>query len=402
MNEGCDCVALDVAALQSGLSGLNEAHPHLFSEIPVFVSPTHVERMQRIIQAVEDVVKLPGYRETVLRHAPPIARHEPAAQGVLFGFDFHIGADGPKLIEINSNAGGALLNVAVRRAQQACCGEVADYLRRMPGAAELEDQLFAMFLREWRLARGAAPLTSIAIVDQEPLRQYLHPEFLLFQDLFEARGIRALIVDPAELVLARGVLTCRGEPVDLVYNRLTDFYFAGQPTLAEAYARDAAVFTPDPRAHALYANKENLALLTDPAGLREIGAGAADIDTLLNGIPRTKLLQRADEAWWSDRKQWFFKPAHGFGSRGSYRGDKMTRRVFAEIANGQYVAQQLTPPGERWRAGPGGRQVFKVDVRNYVYEGRTQLMAARLYQGQTTNFRTVGGGFAPVYSLPAR
>jgi hypothetical protein len=26
-------------------------------------------------------------------------------------------------------------------------------------------------------------------------------------------------------------------------------------------------------------------------------------------------------------------------------------------------------------------------------------MAARLYQGQTTNFRTVGGGFAPVYVI---
>jgi len=28
-----------------------------------------------------------------------------------------------------------------------------------------------------------------------------------------------------------------------------------------------------------------------------------------------------------------------------------------------------------------------------------QWVAARLYQGQTTNFRTPGGGFAPVYSL---
>ena len=25
-----------------------------------------------------------------------------------------------------------------------------------------------------------------------------------------------------------------------------------------------------------------------------------------------------------------------------------------------------------------------------------------MYQGQTTNFRTPGGGFAPVYSLPER
>jgi hypothetical protein len=37
-----------------------------------------------------------------------------------------------------------------------------------------------------------------------------------------------------------------------------------------------------------------------------------------------------------------------------------------------------------------------VDVRNYAYDGTVKLVAARLYQGQTTNFRTAGGGFAPV------
>ena len=38
----------------------------------------------------------------------------------------------------------------------------------------------------------------------------------------------------------------------------------------------------------------------------------------------------------------------------------------------------------------------KMDVRLYTYNGDTLLPAARLYQGQTTNFRTPGGGFAPV------
>jgi hypothetical protein len=28
------------------------------------------------------------------------------------------------------------------------------------------------------------------------------------------------------------------------------------------------------------------------------------------------------------------------------------------------------------------------------------LIAARLWQGQTTNFRTPGGGFAPVLTVP--
>ncbi len=41
---------------------------------------------------------------------------------------------------------------------------------------------------------------------------------------------------------------------------------------------------------------------------------------------------------------------------------------------------------------------LKLDLRAYVYDGRVQLTAARLYQGQTTNFRTAGGGFAPVFT----
>jgi hypothetical protein len=38
-----------------------------------------------------------------------------------------------------------------------------------------------------------------------------------------------------------------------------------------------------------------------------------------------------------------------------------------------------------------------VDIRAYVYAGEILMLAARLYQGQTTNFRTPGGGFAPVF-----
>jgi hypothetical protein len=38
-------------------------------------------------------------------------------------------------------------------------------------------------------------------------------------------------------------------------------------------------------------------------------------------------------------------------------------------------------------------------VRNYCVGDATWLRAARLYRGQTTNFRTPGGGFAPVLTL---
>jgi hypothetical protein len=42
---------------------------------------------------------------------------------------------------------------------------------------------------------------------------------------------------------------------------------------------------------------------------------------------------------------------------------------------------------------------LKIDIRAYVYQGKIQLLAARLYAGQTTNFRTLGGGFAPVFII---
>ena len=44
-------------------------------------------------------------------------------------------------------------------------------------------------------------------------------------------------------------------------------------------------------------------------------------------------------------------------------------------------------------------ELLKFDIRLYTYDGKVQWTAARLYQGQTTNFRTPGGGFAPVYSI---
>lgn len=86
--------------------------------------------------------------------------------------------------------------------------------------------------------------------------------------------------------------------------------------------------------------------------------------------------------------------ASTFGSKASYRGDKLTRRVWDEIAGGIYVAQQIVAPSECHIASQSGP--LKLNIRCYAYRGEVLLYAARMYQGQTTNFRTPGGGFAPV------
>jgi hypothetical protein len=410
LNRDCHCISLDREALRRALqadpasSGLHELIeercPHLFASLPLFVSREHVRQMGEVIGAVERVVALPDYRETALAWAPEIARHDPGASGVFVGYDFHLAPEGPRLIEINTNSGGALLNAVLARAQRACCREIEPWMSGAVPDADIERTLFDMFVAEWRRAGRAGAPRRVAIVDDAPQAQFMYPEFLLFARLFERFGVEAAVVAPEELRFEDGVLRGSQGQVDLVYNRLTDFYIEApaHAALREAYLANAAVVTPHPRAHALYADKRNLSLLGSPGLLRAWGVAEADIRTLETGIPRTQIVSPANAGrLWAERRRLFFKPAAGHGSRAAYRGEKLTRRVWEEIVAGRYVAQTLVPPSER-RIAP--ETALKVDVRNYVYDGRVQMLAARLYQGQTTNMRTAGGGFAPVLTTP--
>ncbi|WP_404362757.1 hypothetical protein [Marinobacter sp.] len=57
------------------------------------------------------------------------------------------------------------------------------------------------------------------------------------------------------------------------------------------------------------------------------------------------------------------------------------------------------PRGERGLRIDDTVTTGKVDIRLYTYGGKTLLTAARIYKGQTTNFRTPGGGFAPIFQV---
>lgn len=458
LNADCLAARLNQAALQQAVraqgdawhSLVTERCPHLFADVPLFITSAQLQQMHAVIAAVGRVVKLHGWEDAnpvipALRQAqdklacsqagiqsvenssaqrshagnassispldgrssklatsgsfsrlrgndgPDNAQH--SALGVFFGYDFHLNAQGAHLIEINTNAGGGFLNALLLDSQLDAA---------LPGTAVAEknlDRVFLdMFRNEWRLARGDAPLKNIAIVDEQPEGQYLYPEFLLAKDLFGSVGMVAHIVDPAALHARGDGLYLGTEKIDLVYNRLTDFSLQQHPALRQAYSSGQVVLTPHPYNYAQYADKRNLARLTDAQGLRALGADEADIATLHAGIPHTIVVRPdMEDTLWAERKSLFFKPNSGYGSKGAYRGEKLTKRVYAEILQGDYVAQKLAPPGERAVCVNDAEAVsLKYDVRCYVYDGQVQLVAARLYQGQTTNFRTSGGGFALV------
>jgi hypothetical protein len=414
MNSGCFCISLDQVALRTALEDqlgsvdlvamVEERCPFLFSAMPVFVSEGQRQKMEAAVHALEFVISMPAYRERVLAAAPPITRHDPGgSRGVFFGYDFHLVGDRIGLIEINTNAGGAMLNAVMARAHRACAidpGQLADAAVSGP---QFEAAIMEMFRAEWDRCERGRQLQSIAIVDVSPEGQYLYPEFILFKQLFERHGMRAVIADPSALTFRDGTLWHAELPIDMVYNRLTDFMLDDPKhcALRAAYLNDAIVLTPNPQAHALYADKRNLAIFSSRGALAEIGVPMHIQKILLDALLPTEIVHSTDaDRLWQSRRQLFFKPTSGFGGRAAYRGDKITKRVWQEILEGEYVAQQVMAPGERVRGNRQAPERLKFDLRLYTYDGHIQWTAARVYQGQTTNFRTPGGGFAPVYRSP--
>lgn len=413
LNLGCYCRTLSTDKLQSqlekdaSLAGMAQdiarTRPHLFSSTVVFLSQPVVEQMRLAVQALERVMAQPAYQSQALARAPAIARHDFGPLGMFMGYDFHLGALGPRLIEVNTNAGGAMLNAALARAQQSCCEVMNWAFQPDPTLVGLEDAFFEMFTSEWRSQRGDAPMGLVIIVDDDPAAQYLAPEFELCRQMLKQRGLDARIVAPEALEWRDGQLRVDGSVVGMVYNRLTDFYLAepAHGALKNAYEAGAVVMSPHPRAHALHAEKRNLVALCDTALLAAWGVSEADRAVLAAVVPPTVQVtpERAEDLW-AQRRQWFFKPESGYGGKAVYRGDKLTRRVWQDITAGGFVAQAMVPPSGRLIEVDGVLTDLKFDIRAYAYAGQVQLLAARMYTGQTTNFRTPGGGFAPVVVVP--
>jgi hypothetical protein len=371
-------------------------HAHLFSPYALFVDRPALEAMGRVAAAVFDVAGNPGYSQRVLQWAPDIATHDPGSAGGVLGLDFHLTVDGPRLIEVNTNPGGLLLNAVLLDAVRSCAPAA---WTTWTTATEAHSAAVAAWLDDARQQSGRAP-SRVAIVDSAPREQFLYPEFELYADAFREHGVDCVIRAPEDLRFGPEGLADADGPIDMVYNRLTDFALeeASHADLRQAYLAGDVALTPHPRAHALFADKRNLAVLGDAALLGGFGVDAGLTALLAEVIPTTvEVVPGNRDALWAARNGYFFKPAAGFGSRGSYRGDKLTRRTWESMASATYIAQAFAPPSMRI---VHGGQSLKADVRCFASEAGVLLFAARLYQGQTTNMRTPGGGFAAVLTTP--
>lgn len=375
---------------------------------PQLVCPSVIElptsladSARRIVAALFALRQSEKYRSFIadkLRNAKRPVFDDPGNFSALSCLDFHSTTDGKlKLVEYNTNASMSLICDLLYKAHKLPNIFSHDFL----------DEIMTTFSDEAEVQ--GRDKGTLAIVDEKPEGQRLFLEFELYRELFERSGWRALIADASELSHTGGHLFAGDLKVDLVYNRHTDFYFETSATaaLGQAFREKSATVTPNAFEYMLLADKERMQDLTpfiEDEGL-ELEARFGLVRKQSVEIARTVLRTHDIGAFptvedaWAERKKYFFKPKRSFGGKAVYRGNTVSRTVFeAQILKNEYIAQELAPPPTvLLSAGddqPGGE--FKYDLRFFVYRDKIQMACARLYQGQTTNSQTLGGGVAAI------
>jgi hypothetical protein len=371
------------------MSNLQDNLSRAVVELPVVA----LRRMCKLVRLLDRLSRHPDYRSQVYEQVPETAGFDPGHAAVMMCYDFHLAGDMPRLIEVNTNAGGSLLAYLTHNPSLPIGPESL--------APRLKARLLQTFADEiYQFSGGQkARPERIAIIDDAPTQQYLYPEMLAFVELFKEWGVPAEIVEPGQLKATAEGVWLDGQPVDMVYNRHCDFYLESDAMtgLREAYLAGAVCLSPNPHMYGLLADKRRLVLWTDPLkrdACLQSEREAALLDAIL---PTSNLLADLDlQHTWSIRKQRVFKPVDSFGSRGVLLGGKISRKRFDELPLETTLVQELVPPS---MTEVPGFDPMKTDLRLYAYRDRALGVTARLYRGQVTNMRTPGGGFARVKTV---
>ncbi len=346
----------------------------LATQTPVCISQTDFETMLSFSRTIETLQNQPQYLKALALKLPETANIKPEQPSILMGYDFHLTDTGPKLIEINNNAGGLWERDDgwIPQAEHA----------EMQG--DLPSRLLQMFDASWQ---------SIAIMDEDIQQQYMLPEMQAYAALLQKDGRKVSLVSPEDLRLESDGLHVQGSKVNMIYNRHTDFYLESEPMhhIRQALMNKQVALNPYPRSYALIGDKNRMVDWWRDGFLSFL---PQDKQGLIHAVvPETHLLSEYDrDQAWAERKQWVFKPAARHGGKGVLLGKGMSRKRFDALDANTTVMQQLVPASRI----EIDEKSFKFDIRLYMYGQQLIAMAGRAWSGQITNFREEGSGWTPI------
>lgn len=321
----------------------------------------------------------PCYLNALDSIIPEAARIDPGMPSVLMGYDFHLTPDGPRLIEINNNAGGLYISEGEEEGGWLPQPDIPQLL------GEITSRIVAMFPADWK---------SIAIMDEDVQAQYMYPEMVAYAELLRSDGRQLFIVSPEDIQAGDDGLYVEGVRLDGIYNRHTDFYLESEQLLhiRNAYFNGQIRLSPNPRSYALLGDKGRMVDWWHP-GLIESCFEPHELQLVHRIVPEIHLLSEVGpEEAWAGRKEWVFKPAARHGGKGVLLGKSISRKRFDELDLPSTVMQQYVAPSTIDIDG----NEYKFDVRLYMHGENLIAMAGRAWQGQVTNFRAEGSGWVPL------
>lgn len=279
----------------------------------------------------------------------------------MIGVDFHVAEDGPKLIEVNSNAGGYVTSALWAHKNN---------------AYNLKEKLsrFVLSLFETYQQWNSSQPNSVQIVDDDPFGQFTYYDMKLSQELFRHFGVISQIDDVSKA----------SDQFDIIYNRSCDFLFARSESkrLRDIFISGQSFVFPNPYAFSLLSDKRVLVALNS---FSELGK----YKNLNRVLLPCKLIRDFSNEQMS-RRGWVFKPAQEYAGTGVFRGKKISRVKYEEILNKDYVAQKEARPGTVDYEG----ETYKYDVRVFATPSEVLDISVRAYTGRLTNFRSENGGYA--------
>lgn len=354
---------------------------NLISPFAIELPKSVLEQAQKIISLLFSLREKPSYLNHYKELIAEKGLKDPGNKSIMMSYDFHVDENqNLKLIEINTNAAFLVLGHQMYQMKGHPL-PVSDF-----SLAEIGDSIRT----ELRLqGKNIADTLKIAITDEAPSEQRLFVEFLVYNELFKSWGWDSHIQDYRELF--------QDFHPEFIYNRYTDFFLTepGSQTLREKFLNREVCLSPNPFEYLLLADKQRLIDWGVPGFLESQGLAGEDLQLIRQTVPLSyEICPAMADKIWTERKKLFFKPKNAFGSKQSYKGASVSKKTFEEIMNADMIAQEYVPAPEVNLTTPDGEQKFKYDLRCYAYQGRLQLVLARIYQGQVTNLRTPYGGFA--------
>ncbi len=365
-------------------------YENYLSPFPVTIKKSDLFGMVRTAKLLTHLVESEPYRLYVTEMDKDVTRFDPGYGSVFLCYDFHLSDNGPKLIEINTNAGGGLLALLAHLP--------AEDIASLNVPEQLQQQICDAFLATYRAygGNGNRRPANIFIFDQQPEEEFLFPEMQAFAKILSGNGIPTQIVGTAQFRFQSDGVYVGDEKVDMLYMRHCDFYLDDPALegLKDCYLQRQVCLSPNPFDYALLSDKRRLRQFSDASFLTEMGLSEKQRGQLLRYIPEAHVLKDVDpDEIWSSRKKWVMKPVEGFGSQDIYFGRKISRTRFASLDKENTLVQELVPPST---VVIKDQDEMKADFRLFAFKDQIFGLAARLYRGRLTNMQTDGGGFAVV------